>query len=117
MSSPFLSAIETRRSVYGLTNSSPIPDQKVVDIVKTAITNAPSSFNVQSARAVVVFGEEQLKVWDLILAAIQEDKPNLHGWAASFRGAYGSVCIIVYLLVPFFFWCFPSLYIYGFKRH
>ena len=91
MSSTFLSAFEERRSVYGLTDSSPIPDEKIVDIVKTAVKYAPSSFNVQSGRAVVLFSEEHRKIMDIVIGIFKEAIPKMTDWVASYRDAHGSV--------------------------
>ena len=94
-SAPFLEAVQQRRSVYGLTDSSPIPDEKIVEIVKTAVTHAPSSFNVQSGRAVVVFGEVHRKVIDIAVEVFRENVPSKADWVASYRPAHGCVCYML----------------------
>lgn len=62
----FLELTKARRSIYALSNASTIPDSRVEEIVKHAVTWAPSSYNVQSARAVVVLGAEHNKLWAIV---------------------------------------------------
>ncbi|CRG88824.1 hypothetical protein PISL3812_05859 [Talaromyces islandicus] len=91
-----LEAIQSRRSVYRLTNKSPIPDSRIQEIVAFTVTHAPSAFNVQSARAVVLFREQHEKLWDVGLQVIQTEmppaaRPVLETKVAGLRAAYGSV--------------------------
>lgn len=57
----FIEAIQNRRSIYPLTNKSPIPDSRVQELVTEAIKHVPSSFNSQSTRIVVLFNGEHEK--------------------------------------------------------
>jgi predicted oxidoreductase (fatty acid repression mutant protein) len=96
-SDPFFAAVEARRTIYALSDSSPIPDARIVEIVHKAIRHVPSSYNVQSARVVVTLKEEHKKVWDFADAAIKETMPEavysmLAPRFVGFRAAYGSVC-------------------------
>jgi predicted oxidoreductase (fatty acid repression mutant protein) len=96
-SDPFFAFVEARRTIYSLSDSSPIPDARIIEIVQKAIRHVPSSYNVQSARAVVILKEEHKKVWDFADAAIKATMPEavytmLAPRFAAFRGAYGSVC-------------------------
>lgn len=92
----FFNPIESRISCYSLTNGSPIPDSKIQSIVEFAVKNAPSAFNVQSARAVILLKGDHEKLWDIadknLKAAMPEPAyqalaPRVQG----FRAAYGSV--------------------------
>lgn len=58
-------AAETRISCYSLTNESTIPDSRIQEIVEYAVKHAPSSFNVQSTRAVVLVKKEHEALWDI----------------------------------------------------
>jgi predicted oxidoreductase (fatty acid repression mutant protein) len=96
----FFEAIQSRRSVYRLTNTSPIPDSRIQEIVTFTVTHAPSAFNVQSARAVVLFREQHEKLWDVGLQVIQNEmppaaRPVLESKVAGLRAAYGSVCFYI----------------------
>lgn len=96
-SDTFLEAVKDRRSLYALSAESPISDEKIEEIVKHAVTWAPSTYNVQSARAVVLFKENHQKFWDIAkkhMANIPLEggmraymDSRLDGWKAS----YGTV--------------------------
>lgn len=92
----FFAPIRSRISCYSLTNTSPISDAKIQLIVEIAIKHAPSAFNVQSARAVILLKADHEKLWDIAdksmkaampEAAYQALVPRVQG----FRAAYGSV--------------------------
>ena len=55
MKKTFLSSIHERRSVYSITNTSPIPKNKIVALIEMLLEDVPSAFNCQSARVVVLF--------------------------------------------------------------
>ncbi|OKL62823.1 hypothetical protein UA08_01702 [Talaromyces atroroseus] len=95
-SDPFFSAVLGRRTVYALSDSSPIPDSRIQEIVVKAIKHSPSTFNVQSARAVILLKDEHRKFWDYALEFIKAALPEevvkqLGARIAGFRAAYGSV--------------------------
>lgn len=87
---------ETRRSVYALNKDLPIAASEIAQIVEHAVKHTPSSFNSQSTRAVVLFGAEHEKLWDIAINELRkivpaenfqstEDKLNM------FKAAAGSV--------------------------
>ncbi|KAJ9608496.1 type II nitroreductase [Cladophialophora chaetospira] len=93
----FLEAVKDRRSLYALGAESPIPDSKIEEIVKHAVTWAPSTYNVQSARAVVLFKENHQKFWDIAkkhMANIPLEggmRAYMDGRLAGWRASYGTV--------------------------
>src|SRR5277367_4307049 len=104
---PFLEAIKIRRSILSLAKESPISDNRIVMIVNHAIKHAPSPFHVQSCRAIVLFGEDHAKLWDLGYEATKKTMPphvfetyasNIQG----FRNSYGTVsCVLIKSLAPY----------------
>ncbi|KAJ9309053.1 hypothetical protein DTO217A2_1422 [Paecilomyces variotii] len=58
---------KARRTIYKLSNQSPVPDAKIEELVNAAIENVPSSFNTQSTRLVVLLHEEHEKLWDVVI--------------------------------------------------
>ncbi|KAL7813464.1 Nitroreductase [Trichoderma gracile] len=56
---------KARRSIYTLNKDLPISTSRIHEIVKEATLHTPSSFNVQTNRAVVLFGAEHDKLWDI----------------------------------------------------
>ncbi|HEZ4504259.1 TPA: nitroreductase family protein [Neisseria meningitidis] len=68
-------AAESRRSIYSLNKNLPVGKDEVVQIVEHAVLHTPSSFNSQSARVVVLFGEEHDKVWQFVEDALRAAVP------------------------------------------
>lgn len=68
-------AAETRRSIYALNNTLPLSNEEVTKIIEHAVLHTPSSFNSQSARVVVLFGEEHAKVWHFVEEALRAIVP------------------------------------------
>lgn len=67
----FLHAVEKRRSRYALTGESPISDEKIEEIIRTAVKHSPSAFNSQSARLLVLFGAHHKNFWQLTKDALR----------------------------------------------
>ena len=88
---------EKRRSIYALSNQLPVSNDEVVKLVEHAILHTPSAFNSQSARIVVLFGDDHNKLWDITeetLKAIVGDEEKFKGTKdkiAGFRAGAGTV--------------------------
>ncbi|KAJ5729808.1 Nitroreductase [Penicillium malachiteum] len=96
--SPFLNAVVGRRSVYKIANTSPICDKEIRNLVSTTMLNAPSCFNSQSTRIVLLLlKEEHQKFWrntsSILKAKIGEDafKGNTEQKLKGFRNGYGTM--------------------------
>ncbi|KAI8968812.1 Nitroreductase [Trametes punicea] len=74
-SAAFFEAVKNRRSIYKISSESTIPDEKIEEIIKTAVKYSPTSFNSQSSRAVLLLGEDHKKFWDLTLNILREVVP------------------------------------------
>lgn len=68
-------AVEHRRSIYSLGDTSPISKDEILRLVEHSVKYAPSAFNSQSARVVVLFGEEHKALWDIVLEALRGVTP------------------------------------------
>lgn len=85
------------RSVYKIGNRSPISDKEIRNLVSTTILNAPSCFNGQSTRIVLLLKEEHKKFWDntsgILKAKIGEDafKGATEQKMSGFRNGYSSI--------------------------
>ncbi|KAH9899027.1 nitroreductase [Xylariomycetidae sp. FL2044] len=71
----FLDAAVTRRSTIGLHKASTISDGQVEEIVKHALLYTPTPFNVQATRAVVLFGADHEKLWDMVAVHARNNYP------------------------------------------
>ncbi|KFI95750.1 nitroreductase family protein [Bifidobacterium stellenboschense] len=93
----FVTALETRRSQYALTDASPISDQEIADLVKKVVVDVPSAFNSQPQRAVVLFGDASQKLWDIVketLRKVVNDEEAFKSTEAkidSFAAGHGTV--------------------------
>ena len=75
MKKTFLSSIHERRSVYSITNTSPIPKNKIVALIEMLLEDVPSAFNCQSARVVVLFEQAHKNFWDIVMRTLRERVP------------------------------------------
>lgn len=88
---------EKRRSIYALSNQLPVSNDEIVNLVEHAVLHTPSAFNSQSARIVVLFGEDHKKLWDITeetLKVIVGDDEKFQGTKdkiAGFRAGAGTV--------------------------
>lgn len=75
MASKTLETLTKRRTQYALGKQLPISTDLTEALIKEAIRLSPSSFNSQSSRAVILFGAESEKVWELIEAELRKIVP------------------------------------------
>lgn len=92
----FKTALARRRSNYRIDSSSAIPDGEIRNIVEYAVVNTPSAFNSQSARVVLLFGEQHGKFWEIVGEALRKLVPADNFKAtgdkiASFAAGHGTV--------------------------
>jgi predicted oxidoreductase (fatty acid repression mutant protein) len=62
----YLTAIKYRRTVYGLTDKSPVSDERIIEIIKEVALTSPSSYNTQPGRFTVLLGAPHKKLWDIV---------------------------------------------------
>ena len=90
-------ALKHRRSYYNLGNESPLGDEEIADILKFALTYIPSAFNSQSARLVLLLGENHRKLWEIVKSTLKKIVPEAsyeaseHKIDKSFLSGYGTV--------------------------
>jgi hypothetical protein len=73
--SELLKAFEKRRSIYSLGKTKTVSEQKIREIVETAVKHVPSPFNSQSARVVLLFGSESERFWGIVREALRAVVP------------------------------------------
>ena len=91
-----LNAISKRRTHYAISNSSPITQEEITEIIKTAVKFVPTAFNSQSHRAIVLFGDENQKLWDITMEELRKIVPAENFGSTeekinSFKNSFGSV--------------------------
>ncbi|MGE4268570.1 MAG: nitroreductase family protein [Deferribacterales bacterium] len=92
----FLNSVKARRTYYGISNEAIVPENVVESIVEQAVKYAPSSFNSQSSRVVVLFGKQHEKLWNIAKEALRKIVPaeafaQTEEKIDSFKAGYGSV--------------------------
>ncbi|MFE8049150.1 nitroreductase family protein [Brenneria goodwinii] len=76
MSNAFLQSIKNRRSIYVIGKTLPISEDRVISLVTEAVKQSPSSFNSQSSRVVILFGEQHEKLWDIVKQQLKKIVPE-----------------------------------------
>jgi len=75
MNNSHLASIKKRRTQYALGKNLPLAKEQVAELVREAVKHTPSSFNSQSSRAVVLFGAESDKLWNIAKEELRKIVP------------------------------------------
>ncbi|MGB3392216.1 MAG: nitroreductase family protein [Stenotrophomonas sp.] len=75
MNSHAISLYQKRRSQYALGRHLPISQEQATDLIKQAVREAPSAFNAQSSRALILHGAQSVKFWELAKDALRRIVP------------------------------------------
>ncbi|MEP7456283.1 nitroreductase family protein [Phyllobacterium sp. SB3] len=67
--------IKKRRTQYALGKAIPISQDEAITLIEEAVRLAPSSFNSQSSRAVILFGEQSEKLWTITREILRKIVP------------------------------------------
>jgi predicted oxidoreductase (fatty acid repression mutant protein) len=96
MAKDFFTALKERRSYYDISPESNIPDERIEELIQEALLHAPSAFNSQSARVVLLLNQYHKKFWSITLEALRKIVPvekfkPTEDKIASFANGYGTV--------------------------
>jgi Predicted oxidoreductase related to nitroreductase len=96
MSGALFSTVEKRRTFYSIGKDAVVPDAEIEKIILHAVKNAPTAFNSQSGRVVLLLGKESDRLWDIakgILKALvpPESFSSTEAKLNSFQSGYGTV--------------------------
>jgi len=75
MSNSYIAALKKRRTQYALGKNLPLSQDATAELIREAIKHSPSSFNSQSSRAIVLFGAESEKLWDIAKEELRKIVP------------------------------------------
>lgn len=89
-------AVKNRRTYYEIGKDKVLSSEKIVKIIRHAVQYAPSAFNSQGARVLVLIGAEHDKLWELtkdILKGIvpPEQFSQTEKKIDSFKSGYGTI--------------------------
>ncbi|WP_080929360.1 nitroreductase family protein [Klebsiella variicola] len=96
MTSNFLNLANNRRTIYALGKDIRIPEGELISTFKEAVKQAPSAFNSQSSRILILLGEQHTRFWELTREQLRKIVPaeNFSGTSEKidgFAAAAGSV--------------------------
>lgn len=92
----FATVVQNRRSIYAIGKDVKISDDRIREIVEFAIKWAPSSFNSQTSRAVILLGAHSDKFWAHLTEILRKIVPAdqfaaTEGKMKGFGSGYGTV--------------------------
>lgn len=92
----FYNAIEERRSIYAIGKNVSLLEGEIEGLIEHAILHAPTAFNSQTGRVLVLFGAAHDKVWDITMEALRKIVPtesfsSTEEKINSFKSGYGTV--------------------------
>ncbi|MEY8190575.1 nitroreductase family protein [Peribacillus simplex] len=92
----FFSAIEDRRSYYSLSKERVVPNKRIKEVIDHAVQYSPSAFNSQSARVIVLTGQNHDQLWDITKKTLRKaigakDFEKTEEKMNSFINGYGTV--------------------------
>lgn len=96
MNKSFYNAVEERRSIYALGKNVSLSEDKIEGLIEHAVLHAPSAFNSQTGRVLVLFGESHDKLWNITMEALRKIVPagsfsSTEEKINSFKAGYGTV--------------------------
>jgi len=62
----FIESIKKRRSQYALGKNLTLSQTETTELIQEAVRQAPSAFNSQSTRAVILYAEHNQALWELV---------------------------------------------------
>lgn len=96
MNKSFYNAVEERRSIYAIGKDVKLSENEIEKIIEHAVLHAPTSFNSQTGRVLVLFGESNDKLWNITMEALRKIVPadsfsSTEEKINSFKNGYGTV--------------------------
>ena len=96
MKNSFLDSINNRRSIYHIGKNVSLSQPQIVELIQTAVEQSPSSFNSQSSRAVILFGQHHHDFWQIVADTLRKLVPEsafeaTNNKIASFAAGFGTV--------------------------
>ena len=82
-------ALKERRSIYALNKELPVSVDEIKKLVTETTELVPDAFNMRSQRVVLVLGEKQNQLWDMVYDVFQGKVPREK--IDGFRAAAGTV--------------------------
>ena len=75
MTDHFIDLAKKRRTIYALGKDLSVSEEEVIDIIKNSVKHAPSAFNSQTSRILILLREEHTRFWDITRAQLKKIVP------------------------------------------
>lgn len=72
----FIDQISKRRSIYAIGKNIKLDNAAIESLIKDVVKQSPSSFNSQSSRAVILFGDSHTQFWNIVLDTLAKMVPE-----------------------------------------
>ncbi|QWK81586.1 nitroreductase family protein [Ochrobactrum sp. BTU1] len=76
MAHDFIAHLRRRRSQYNIGRNVKLSQPEITSIIQEAVRQAPSTFNSQSSRVVILYGVESVQFWDIVTEALRPLVPT-----------------------------------------
>jgi predicted oxidoreductase (fatty acid repression mutant protein) len=96
MAKDFLAAVAERRTYYGISKEAVIQDEEIIKIINHTVMHTPSAFNSQSARIILLLGDNHDKLWEMTKNVLRNIVPadrfsETENKINSFKNGYGTI--------------------------
>ncbi|VDG19588.1 nitroreductase [Lactobacillus sp.] [Lactiplantibacillus mudanjiangensis] len=97
MTTQFTALQQQRRTIYALGKSVNQSNAEIVDLIESAVKLAPSAFNNQTTRAVILFNQYHDQLWDMTADRLKSEVPTEAAYQKtveklnSFKAGYGTI--------------------------
>ncbi|MFT9031089.1 MAG: nitroreductase family protein [Leuconostoc pseudomesenteroides] len=89
---------QQRRTIYALGQNVQQTPEALFELVKSAVRYAPTAFNNQTVRSIVLTGDAHEKLWDIVAKRLKQEVPDETAYQAtlakinaSFKAGFGTV--------------------------
>lgn len=92
----FWNKVESRRSIYDLGSRKIVSQDEIMQVVNQAVLHTPTSFNSQTGRVLVLFGDNYHRLWKIVMEELRKIVPAdkfgpTEAKVTSFDQGYGAV--------------------------
>ncbi|MFC6261229.1 nitroreductase family protein [Levilactobacillus fujinensis] len=97
METKFIELSKQRRTIYNLGRNVKLSTGELTKLIQESIKQAPTSFNNQTQRAVILFGDAHEKLWDIVIDRLKQEVPDEAAFAKTtakvnaFKAAFGTI--------------------------
>ena len=97
MKEQLLDLAKKRRSIYALGRNVSQSTDDIANLIKENIKWAPTPFNNQTTRAVILFGDKHEQLWDIVAKRLKSEVPTKEAYQKTlakingFKSAFGTV--------------------------